>query len=236
MSASTAILTLFASLPSDEQAETLKMLVDVLAGSSAPLGKKAPAKKTAAKSSAVASGKAKVSAPRAPTAWNLEVQAVREEYGVEGDEEGNPLMLPNGEYKYVMSWKDAMVEASARRAAAKASAAPNPFEEEEEAPAVLVPAKKVAAPAAAPKKPTALAAAAFKKPVAPAAAATKKVTAPAPEPEPELEFFTHADKEYLMAADGACWALEEDGSKGSWAGYFNILSEEFDTSRPDPSL
>ena len=78
----------------------------------------------------------------------------------------------------------------------------------------------------------------MKKPAAPAkkaVAAAKKPVA-APEPEPELEFFAHEDKEYLMAADGACWALEEDGSKGSWAGYFNILSEEFDTSRPDPSL
>ncbi len=228
MSAS-AIVTLFAQLPSEEQAETLKILVDLLAGSSAPLGKKVGAKKTAVKSSAAG---AKVSraaaAPRAPTAWNLEVQAVREEYGVEGDEEGNPLMLPNGEYKWMMSWKDAMVEASARRKTA--APAPNPFEEEE-APAIVVPAKKTTTVAAPAKKP---AAAAPKKPVVPAKKTV--VVAPEPEPEPELQFFAHEEKEYLMAADGACWALEEDGSKGSWAGYFNILSEEFDTSRPDPSL
>jgi hypothetical protein len=231
MSASTAILTLFASLPSDEQAETLKMLVDVLAGSSTPLGKKAPAKKTAVKPSAAGAKVSRAPAtPRAPTAWNQEVQAVREEYGVEGDEEGNPIFLPNGEYKYVMSWKDAMVEASARRkTAAAVAAAPNPFEDEEEAPAVVVPAKKTTTVAAPAKKP---AAAAPKKPVVPA----KKTVVVAPEPEPEPQFFAHEDKEYLMAADGACWALEEDGSKGSWSGYFNILSEEFDTSRPDPSL
>jgi hypothetical protein len=229
MSASSAIVTLFAQLPSEEQAETLKILVDLLAGSSAPMGKKVGAKKTAVKSSAAG---AKVSraaaAPRAPTSWNLEVQAVREEYGAEGDEEGNPLILPNGEYKWVMSWKDAMVEASARRkTAAAVAAAPNPFEDEEEAPAIVTPVKKAAPLRAAPAAPV-------KKPAA--AVAKKTVVAPEPEPEAELQFFAHQEKEYLMAADGACWALEEDGSKGSWSGYFNILSEEFDTSRPDPSL
>lgn len=214
MSTSSVILSLFASLPTDEQAETLKSLIDLLTGSSAPTAKRAPAKKVSAvKSSASASvGKAKVSSAssvkREPRAWDREVQAVREEYGVEGDEEGNPLVLSNGEYKYVMSWKDAMVEASVRRREALAMAA------------------AVAAPAPVTKK--AVAAVAGAKPLL----AKKAVVAE----EAELEFFEHEDASYLLASDGAAWHLEDDGSKGAWAGYFMAETTAFDTTRPDPSL
>jgi hypothetical protein len=221
MSASSVILTLFASLPTDEQAETLKSLIDLLASSSPSAGKKGAAKKVAAvKSSAVASaGKAKASttpsAKREPRAWDQEVQAVREEYGVEGDEEGNALTLPNGEYKYVMSWKDAMVEASARRKAALAAAPAAPVKKAAASASVVTPlAKKPAAAAAV--------------------AAPKKVAAAAVEEEAELEFFEHEDKSYLLACDGAAWHLEDDGSKGAWAGYFG--EDGFDTTRPDPSV
>ena len=218
---SAAIITLFAQLSTAEQSETMKVLVDLLAGgASAPSGgKKASAavKKTPA---------VKASAPRAVTGWNLEVQAVREEYGVEGDEEGQPITLPNGEYKWVMSWKDAMVEASARRKAAleaSAAAAPSPVVR------TVVSAPKPLAAAGG-------AAARMAKPLAPAPRALLAAAVAAPAVDySELEFFPHDEKDYLLAKDGSAWHLEEDGSKGSWAGVFNLLAGTFDTTQPDPT-
>ena len=231
---SAAIITLFAQLSTAEQSETMKVLVDLLAGgASAPSGgKKASAavKKTPA---------VKASAPRAPTGWNLEVQAVREEYGVEGDEEGNALTLPNGEFKWVMSWKDAMVEASARRKAAleaSGAAAPSPVVR-----TVVSAPKPLAAAGGAAARPLpaasrALAGGAAARPLATAAAAAAaKPLAPTADYS-DLEFFPHNEKDYLLAKDGSAWFLEEDGSRGAWAGVFNLLTETFDTTLPDPTV
>ena len=225
---SAAIITLFAQLSTAEQSETMKVLVDLLAGgASAPSGgKKASAavKKTPA---------VKASAPRAPTGWNLEVQAVREEYGVEGDEDGEPITLPNGEFKWVMSWKDAMVEASARRKAAveaSAAAAPSPVVR-----TVVSAPKPLAAAGGAAARAKPLTSAARPLPAAPRALATAMAAAAPAVDYSDLEFFPHDEKDYLLAKDGCAWHLEEDGSKGSWAGVFNLLAGTFDTTQPDPT-
>ena len=134
-------------------------------------------------------------------AWNAYVQEVREEHGIEADEDGNAVLDKKGQPKYAISYKEAMQIAGERRkleAPAATAAAPAKT-------AVKVVAKTAAAAAGAVKtvaKPAAKTVAASPAKAAAVAPAVRKTAA-----ELRAEFM--AKKVAQAEAEAAAAAAEE---------------------------
>ncbi len=194
-------------------------------------------------------------------AWNAYVQEVREEHGIEADEEGNAILDKKGQPKYAISYKEAMQIAGERRKLeAPAAAAPTPAKTAVKvvpktaaaAGGVKAVAKPAAKTVAAPAK-TAAAAPAVRKSAAElraeflakkaaeaaAAASASEEEQPAEEEQAAEEESNEAvewefeGQTYFKTGDHLCWLQTEDGGR-IWAGVFLPAENRIDDSVEEP--